>query len=195
MKTLEEQVREYYEAQALPAERVQSIVQLCHAVKPARNVAWAVGAAAAVALIALTLFVLNRPVRGDLTQSVMAEIAKNHSKHIASEVVSDRYEEVQATLSRLDFSVMPASEFLRRDFQLVGGRYCSVQSEFAAQLQLRETASGEECTLYVAPMTPVLRQVRTDTRVVDGVRVQVWTEDGRLFGLARDATPQPTEQH
>jgi anti-sigma factor RsiW len=193
MNTLEQQVREYYEAQALPVERVRSIVQLSRAVTPSRNIAWAVGAAAAVALVAVILFALNRPPQGDLTQLVMAEIARNHSKHIAPEVATDRYEEVQTKLSRLDFSVLPASEFLRRDFQLVGGRYCSVQSEFAAQLKLRETASGEDCTLYVAPLTPVLRRVKADTRVVDAVRVQVWTEDGRLFGLARDATPQPTE--
>jgi hypothetical protein len=48
--------------------------------------------------------------------------------------------------------------------------------------------SGEACTLYVAPLNPLLRGVKSDTRVVDGVRVQVWIEDDRLFGLARDAT-------
>lgn len=191
MKTLEQQVRDYYESQALPAERVRSIVQLSRAVTPSRNFAWAVGAAAAIAVVAVILFALNRPAQADLTQLVMAEIAKNHSKHIAPEVVTDRYEEVQTKLSRLDFSARPAAEFLLKDFQLLGGRYCSVQSEFAAQLQLRENASGEACTLYVVPLTPALRQVKPDTRVVNGVRVQVWSEDGRLFGLARDATVTP----
>lgn len=186
MKTLEQQVREYYRAQALPVDRVRSVVQLSRVVKPTRNFAWAVSAAAAVALVAAILFTLNRPPQTDLTQLVMAEIAKNHSKHLAAEVATDRYEEMQAKLSRLDFSARPASEFLRRDFQLLGGRYCSVQSEFAAQLKLRESASGETCTLYVVPLTPALRQVKADTRVVNGVRVQVWSEDGRLFGLARD---------
>jgi len=192
MKTLEQQVREYYGSQALPVERVQSIVQLSHAVTPSRKFAWAV-AAAAVALVAAIFFALNRPAPADLTQLVVAEIAKNHAKHLAPEVATDRYEEVQATLSRLDFSARPAAEFLLTDFQLLGGRYCSVQSEFAAQLQLRENASSENCTLYVVPLTPVLRQVKTDTRIVKGVRVQIWTEDGRLFGLARNATPQSTE--
>lgn len=191
MKTLEQQVRDYYGAQALPVERVQSIVQLSRAVKPAHRFAWAVGAAAAVALLAAILFALNRPTQADLTQLVMTEIAKNHSKHIAPEVTTDRYEEVQAKLARLDFSARPAADFLLKDFQLVGGRYCSVQSEFAAQLKLRENASGETCTLYVVPLTPVLRQVKPDTRVVNGVRVQVWSEGGRLFGLARDTTVTP----
>ncbi len=195
MKTLEQQVRDYYGAQALPVERVQSIVQLGHAVTPSRKLAWAMGAAAAFALVAVILLVFNRPPQGDLTQLVFAEIAKNHAKHIAPEVATDRYEEVQAKLSRLDFSARPAAEFLLKDFQLVGGRYCSVQSEFAAQLKLRENASGETCTLYVVPLTPVLRQVKPDTRVVNGVRVQVWSEDGRLFGLARDTNPKPPETH
>jgi hypothetical protein len=191
MKTLEQQVRDYYESQALPVERVQSIVQLSRAVTPSRKLTRAMGAAAALALVAVILLVFNRPTQGDLTHLVMAEIAKNHSKHIAPEVTSDRYEEVQAKLSRLDFSARPAAEFLLKDFQLVGGRYCSVRSEFAAQLRLRENASGGTCTLYVVPLTPVLRQVKPDTRVVNGVRVQVWSEDGRLFGLARDAAVTP----
>lgn len=191
MKMLEQQVRDYYGAQALPVERVQSMVQLSRAVTPSHRFAWAVGAAAAVALVAAMLFAWNRPTQADLTQLVIAEIAKNHSKHIAPEVTSDRYEEVQAKLSRLDFSARPSAEFLLKDFQLVGGRYCSVQSEFAAQLKLRENTSGETCTLYIVPLTQSLREVRADTRVVNGVRVQVWSEDGRLFGLARDATATP----
>lgn len=187
MKSLEQQVRDYYGAQALPTERVQSIVQLSRDVKPSHKSAWAMGAATAIALIAAILFALNRPPQADLTQLVMAEIAKNHSKHLAPEVATDRYEELQAKLSRLDFSARPVAEFLLKDYELVGGRYCSVQSEFVAQLKLRENASGETCTLYVVPLTPVLRQVKADTRIVNGVRVQVWSEDGRLFGLAREA--------
>jgi hypothetical protein len=193
MKTLEQQVRDYYGSQSLPNERVQSITQLGRAVAPSNRLAWALGAAAAVAVLAAVALVLTRPNRADLTQMVVAEIAKNHAKHLAPEVASDRYEEVQAKLSRLEFSARPAAEFLLRDFQLLGGRYCSVQSEFAAQLKLRENASGAICTLYVVPQTPALQQVKADTRVVNGVRVQVWSEDGRLFGLARDATPKPAE--
>jgi hypothetical protein len=29
--------------------------------------------------------------------------------------------------------------------------------------------------------------------VVNGVRVQIWTEEGRLFGLARDPTANRTD--
>jgi hypothetical protein len=194
MKTLEQQVRGYYGSQSLPDERVQSIVQLGRAVAPSNRLAWALGAAAAFAVLAAVALVLTRPPRADLTQIVLAEIAKNHAKHLAPEVASDRYEEVQAKLSRLEFSARPAAEFLLRDFQLLGGRYCSVQSEFAAQLKLRENVSGAICTLYVVPQTPTLQQVKADTRVVNGVRVQVWSEDGRLFGLARDATVTPEER-
>lgn len=194
MKTLEQQVRDYYGSQVLPEARVQSVIQLGRAVTPSNRLAWAVGAAAVVALLAALLFLLNRPAQADLTQSVAAEIAKNHSKRLAPDVASDRYEEVQSKLSKLDFSVLPASEFLRRDFQLVGGRYCSVQSEFAAQLKLREPTSGETCTLYVVPLTPHLQGIKADTRVVNGVRVQVWSEDGRLFGLARDTTTNRMEE-
>lgn len=191
MKTLEQQVCDYYGEQVLPVERVRSIVQFSRAVTPSRKLVWAMSAAAAFSLIAVIMIVFNRPHQADLTKLVMAEIAKNHAKHIAPEVVTDRYEEVQTKLSRLDFSARPAAEFLLNDFQLLGGRYCSVQSEFAAQLQLRENVSGEACTLYVVPLTPALRHVKPDTRVVNGVRVQVWSEDSRLFGLARNATVTP----
>ena len=186
---------DHYESQSLPEARVQSIVQQGRAASSSNRLAWTFrAAAAAVVLLASVLFALNRRAPADLTQLVMAEIAQNHSKRLAPEVASDRYEEVQTKLSRLGFSAQPAAGFLLRDFQLLGGRYCSVQSELAAQLKLRENTSGESCTLYVVPLTPALRPVKQDTRVVNGVRVQVWAEQGRLFGLARDAISRSTEE-
>jgi hypothetical protein len=191
MKTLEQQVCDYYATQALPEERVQSIVQLSRTVSPSRRLTWAVGAMAAAILLAGVLFVMNRPVQSNLTQRVMVEIAKNHSKKLQPEFVTGNYQELQAQLSRVEFSILPPGGFLRSGFSLEGGRYCSVQSELAAQLKLQESASGEACTLYVAEATPPLAQIKPGTQVVDGVRVQVWIEDGRLFGLARDAIPAP----
>lgn len=189
MKTLEEQVRNYYISQAMPDERIETIIYLQESASTKRRLFWAIGiaAAAGLSLLIAGLFGFGRSSHGDRTHAVLAEIAKNHSKQIEPEVLSDRYEEVQAKLSKIDFSVRPIAKFLLDDFQLVGGRYCSVQSEFAAQLKLREKGTGEICTLYVVPLTPVLRQVKADTRVIKGVRVQVWDEDERLFGLARYA--------
>lgn len=93
-----------------------------------------------------------------------------------------------AQLSRIDFSILPPGDFLAHDHNLEGGRYCSLQSELAAQLELRQKGSGDPCILYVVALSPELRKVKPDTRVIDGVRVQVWVDNDRLFALARNAT-------
>ncbi|MEM1201807.1 MAG: hypothetical protein AAGN66_01110 [Acidobacteriota bacterium] len=143
--------------------------------------AWA---AAAVLAVVLGAALLLPSTDASMTAEVVGEVAYNHLKGYDVDIRSDRYEIVQAGLDRLEFSILPTRGRLLRDFDLVGGRYCSIQEVLAAQLSVRRRDNGSVCTLYVAPVTETLRPVGDGIGTFGEVQVELWRDDGRLFALA-----------
>ena len=115
---------------------------------------------------------------------MVAEIAKNHNKQLAMEIKSGDYRELQTELDRIPFSLKLPEKEVRSKFSLVGGRYCSIQTELAAQLRLSNNDTGVPCTLYITRLTDSLRQLKPTTRTVKGVKVKLWSDGRRFFGLA-----------
>ena len=141
---------------------------------------------AAVAALALLLAgaLFWTGLRPDLTEAIAAEVAYNYAKGTPPEVRSERYEVIQTGLDRLDFSIMPLRDRLLRDFDLEGGRYCSVRDVLAAQLHMRRRDTGDMYALYVVPVSGELSGVDDSVRHKDGTRIELWQDDGRLFALA-----------
>jgi len=116
----------------------------------------------------------------------MSEVAQNHRKGIASEITTDNYEEVQSHLASLGFSILPPKESLLSDYELLGGRHCKVQGEFAAQLKIRKRAGGPEATAYLVPANGPLASIETGSKMVDGVQIRCERLGARLFFIAED---------
>lgn len=184
---LDERVRAYYAAQRLPDERVARILAASDAVAgPAswwRRPQWLAAAAALVLLIGGAGFFWRAPVR--MTTRVAAEVAHNHLKGYAPEVQADDFTAIETALARLDFPLVPSAAHPLPDrLTLVGGRYCSVQREPAAQIRLIEP-DGHPCTLYVCRSAGNrLASVRPGEYEAAGVRVRIWHDEGRLFAMA-----------
>ena len=113
-----------------------------------------------------------------------AEIAKNHTAQLAMEISSSDYQEVATQLDQIDFSLTPPGGVFSRQFTLIGGRYCSIQTKRAAQLRVRENATGKMHTLYITQSTDDFGALKETKHTVKGVKVQLWTEGDRFFGLA-----------
>jgi len=45
-------------------------------------------------------------------------------------------------LDQIKFPLMPTDEDFRREYTLIGGRYCSIRIQRAAQLRVRKNATG-----------------------------------------------------
>jgi hypothetical protein len=181
MSQLDEQIRDHYLQQSLPERNLQGILT---GEEPVRSDAWRrlLPLAAALAALLVAAFFLWKPA--DLTDAVVAEIAKNHNKQLAMEIKSGNHLEVQTKLDRIPFSLkLPEKEVLS-EFTLVGGRYCSIQTELAAQLRLSDNDTGAPCTLYITKLTDSLGQLKPTTRTLKGVKVKLWSDDHRFFGLA-----------
>ena len=122
---------------------------------------------------------------GGGADAVLAEIAYNHQKTVVLDVASPSYDVVQAGLPRLDFSVLSSKAAFLRNYALVGGRYCSLQGELAAQLRMTDRVNGDTLTVYVCKLAPALSGLAPLEQAHGGVEIRLWEDGGRIFALAR----------
>lgn len=71
-------------------------------------------------------------------------------------------------------------------FEVLGGSRTSILGASAVLLELRREQSGERHTLYAWARTPAFASVRSSSRDVDGVRVDIWTDADHIYALCRD---------
>ena len=181
MARLEAELRRYYRGQSLSAERAAAIARSGQGQVRAWW-RWGWVAAAVVLLAGGGWYRLG----GGGADAALAEIAYNHQKAVVLEVVSPSYDVVQAQLPRLGFSVLSSKAAFLRNYTLVGGRYCSLQGELAAQLRMVDRVEGDSLTVYVCKLAGALQDLAPLEKAYDGVDIRLWEDGGRFFALARD---------
>ncbi|MGL1935377.1 MAG: hypothetical protein OCD01_10160 [Fibrobacterales bacterium] len=136
------------------------------------------------------LFILSTSLLVGITQyryessmsRTVAEIKMNHLKGEQPTIKTDNYRALSTHLNELAFAI-PQSKRLR-DYSLIGGLYCSVQGNRAAQLKLN-SPSGSTVTLYVTQAKGTLESLTDDTVKDENITVSVWQEGPLFFGLAQ----------
>ena len=184
MNRIDEEIRAHYADKALPEARVEAILRGGTRRESWRQWLRGIAAAAAVVVVAAGLYRHNDTTL--LADRVFAEVALNHRKNLAVEVEGTRLEEVQQGLDRLDFSILSAAEVMGPDYALVGGRYCSIQGELAAQLKVVEQAQGRRWTVYVVPLNDDLAAIVGSGKTMAGVRIELVERAGMFLALAVD---------
>ena len=121
----------------------------------------------------------------EVTDLAMTEIAMNHEKHLAMETISADYAVVGRQLAKLDFALR-APVGLDNELVLLGGRYCSIQGQLAAQLKLRNDNSGQVHTLFVTPIGERLADIGEQQLLHKNIAVKLWQESDLFFALASD---------
>ena len=154
-------------------------------------------AIAAVLMLSLALgmfwsFGVNH--QADVSRLIAEEVSYNHLKMKPMEVSSTSLIDVRAYFNELEFS-LSASEFVANsNLQLIGGRYCSIQGETAAQLRMQDKETGNIQLVYQAPYDkelfrklPQLQEGQDPVRhFVNGIGVDVWVKKGILFARSFD---------
>jgi anti-sigma factor RsiW len=181
-------LKSFYCARSLPKARVDFLLQaktrMAQSARPWLTIPVVQIAALTAAIVISLLVADHEEYQRAIERAVCAEVVMNHMKHSPLEIISAHYSEVEAALSRLDFSIMPANSTIRETYRLMGGRYCSIQGEPAAQLRVQDIRSGKECTLYAVKAAGKLQGITADVDSMDGIRVEVWRQDNVLFALA-----------
>ena len=142
-----------------------------------------------------------------VTERIALEMARNHIKLKPLDVETDNTEDIRGYFTDLEFVPVESSLLASADLELMGGRYCSIQSVPAAQLRITVPYSNRLQTLYqteyrkdvFGPLpvlenghAPVAVNVNVNVNVnVKGITVRIWVEKGLLFALTDEAGLEP----
>lgn len=140
-----------------------------------------VAAALVIITIAITTPFLGG---GNILNQVVDEVAYNHNKQMTMEIETANLDEITSYLSKLGFALIGSHELSTIEWEILGGRYCSIQGKLAAQLKVRNREDNRTYTFYQALMPQQMANIGQVENYVDGVKVVLWQEQGLLLGLA-----------
>ena len=184
-KALHEHAKDVYGEMSLSTEQLDTLQNLAASKRPEPNGierrSFAIFAALAAAVV-LTIFLYEAPVT---FQSIAREVAANHIKSKVPKLQVDTYAKLRESLTDLGFLLNAPKASLLAGAQLVGGKYCSVATEKAAQIRL-DGPDGSPWTLYQSKVPEKLGTLSGVTTLIEsGVEVSIWEEHDVLMVLAR----------
>ncbi len=199
-RTLGEHISDHYASQALDPAQLEGLKRIVaeadreHGlVEPARRWHarhWLSVAAAVVLLlvsgVTLQRLLADRAGAGDpaaLSAAIVREIARNHRDGLAIQFPASGYAKLREGMGRLDFALRAPSLPEAAGLSMIGGRYCSIRGQVAAQIKL-EDAQGRPSTLYQTRFAEGLEKVVESEHHLEGLRIRLWREGGLFFGLA-----------
>jgi hypothetical protein len=203
-RPLKPALRQHFEQRALSADQLKRLEALLavEAPKPAGRrqlasslIGWPAAAAIAALFAVILLLPLGPTDDIPMTQRIATEVAHNHIKLKPLDVVTDNMEGIRRYFSDLEFLPVKSQLLAGSGFELLGGRYCSIQSVPAAQLRVSTADQRGLQTLYqseyhkdVFGPLPVLENGEIPVEVgVKGIVVRIWVEKGLLFALTQAA--------
>jgi len=189
MVDIDRSVKTYYEQNQLSDEQLQKLVAMQNKVATAQEQAppkqWLRHSALAAAsiMVAVMLFIISSQDDDSIAERVAQEVAMNHNKALAVEYQTDSYADLSQSMDKLDFKLRAPIAALNEGLALIGGRYCSIQGELAAQIKMTDETGGVY-TLYQTRSNETLQTINKDRLSLEQVNIQLWQEQGLLFALA-----------
>ena len=177
---LKHALKDHYQDKNLSQDKVQKLLSIHEHESSSLRIIGPLGALVTACLVVILYQNITTPIN----QKVAKEVSYNHSKKMPSEVLTSDYSLINEALDRLHFKVKESQKL--KGMLLVGARYCSVQGETAAQIQLKETQSNKHYTLYQFKISKATKELTPSTIEKDNVRVKVWIEGDIGFALAED---------
>ncbi|MFK7800296.1 MAG: hypothetical protein AB8G95_01570 [Anaerolineae bacterium] len=190
---LEKRIKRFYKKQELDPNVLAELKALATpevevaVVAPRRNMRplYAYAFALFIAL-SLGLFGLQRYSSNQHIESVAAEIALNHAKKFNTEFTATNIANLSEEMHLLDFSVVHPQRMQYENYNIIGARYCTIDSSIAVQIHLEDDAD-HEYTLYEfrEPTSFLANQEKVID--VEGIQVTLWKEGEVVMGLAHRA--------
>jgi hypothetical protein len=203
-RPLKQAVRQHFEQRTLSTDQLERLEALMAvdaslpAGRPAITkslIGWSTAAAIAGLLAAIVLLSPGPVNEIPMTDRIAMEVARNHIKLKPLDVETDNMDGIRHYFTDLEFAPVKSQLLASSNLELLGGRYCSIQSVPAAQLRVLATDQRSLKTLYqseyrkdVFGPLPVLENGDVPVVVsVKGLTVRIWVEKGLLFALTEAA--------
>ena len=198
-KPLKQSVRDHLDSYSLSEDQLNKLESLARQEMPVtkrRATIYPLVMAGAVATFLLVFFLT--PYLQDqsgIQQKIAMEVVANHIKLKPLEIEASSIEGIRRYFKKLDFVPVNSQLVNQLGLELIGGRYCSLQGNIAAQLRVRKPGSNTVQTLYqteyrkdVFENMPELGEGDKPVDIhVKGVKVTIWVEKGLLFALTNVA--------
>lgn len=197
IKTLDKALQTHYDSKSLSSNQLDNLMAmqvttddslLTRFLSDFRGYRYAFYSTAC--LLFLTLIIsfslLNRP---PLTERIMQEIAYNHQQEMPIEIASNSLINIGEYLNKLEFPLISSNTLNHQKWQLLGGRYCSINGKLAAQLKVKNLQDNKTYTLYQAAIGSDITKVlgADKEQAIEGINVSIWQEKGLLLGLAHSS--------
>ena len=140
-------------------------------------------------VIALAALVASRMLAvggGRQNKAVMMALADIHRSQPALSVVSTNYAEVSRALGVSGFEIKPDQAAFFDGLALQGGATKEVLGHRAVYVRLARNPAEPATSLLVWPKGEFFQGLRSASRDVRGVRVDLWTDSDRVFALVRN---------
>ena len=207
-RPLKQAIRDHFEQRVLLKDRLERLesLQTINTPRPTGRhsiarplIAGSVAAAIAAFLVITLLFPPGSMDSIPMTEQIALEVARNHIKLKPLDVETDSMDGIRRYFTDLEFVPAESSLLASADLELVGGRYCSIQSVPAAQLRIKVPYSNRLQTLYqteyrkdIFGPLPVMENGHAPVTVnVKGITVRIWVEKGLLFALTDEVGLEP----
>lgn len=148
---------------------------------------------ACVCLMAIGLFqtkILPQGLHSDqVLYEIAQEVSRNHLKFKPLEVEHSGLVHVANYFNKLDFNPIVSTRVSALKNELIGGRYCSIKGNIAAQLRMKN-GQGQTYTLFESKynaddFSMLPSQDAPAEYFVDGQSVQLWVEQGVVMALVK----------
>ena len=202
-KTVKENINQYLDTFELSSQQLAAFDDLEEQVlqpvskKTNKTVLWSLLASVLMVGILLVNLVPITNVGSSTGKSqqeriyaIASEVSYNHLKLKPLEVANSQLTNVTQYFKKLDFNPLASSQVAGLSSRLIGGRYCSIQGNIAAQLRMQDE-NGTISTLFESRFNaedfgflPKLEAQQDPVIVhVDGQQVDIWVEKGLVMAL------------
>lgn len=182
MKSLDEKIKKYYTDKRLSEAQLKRITQSGKFKNSRKQSLLKYSAAASIVMLLCYVFFVHPIVtENKIVRSYAKEIRYNHSKQSPMKIMTDDAEFLTSSLPKLNFNVSYGKR-LETFGKLVGGKYCHVDDQIAAQLRIIDKADNP-LTCYQFKQR---HKINFDKIInIEGVDVHLWNQDSIVFAVAQ----------
>lgn len=129
--------------------------------------------------------------------AIVTEVIENHLKLKPLDFAIGDFSLLTSRFSKIDFSPISVQFLTSQNLQLLGGRYCSIQSVMATQFRYQRL-NGDIATLYQAPYSPnkhgnIPNSFYTALSFIErGLSVKIWEQSGLVIVSVTPDTTEPS---
>lgn len=181
MNDLDKRLKTYFGSKSLSKAQLEQIIEGPKK-RPKPVLKYLAVAMAAMLVVGFFYSSLIHPTlnKKRIVESYAKEVSYNHAKYLPMEIETGEAQDINNALSKLNFTVANSTR-LKEFGKLVGGRYCHIDDQIAAQLRLINQ-SNDSLTCYQFKQQ---HNIQFDKIIShDKVNVHLWTQDSIVFAVA-----------